>query len=131
MPFAVKLDENLGQAHLDLLERAGYSADRVTDEGLSGQPDEVIWQRACAEGRFFVTLDLDFSDVRKYAPGTHPGVLLIRARSRSRSAVLDVLSRVVREHPLETLAGCLAVADASVTRIRRPGQASSRARADS
>jgi hypothetical protein len=34
--------------------------------------------------------------------------------------VLDVLSRVIREHPLETLVGCLVVADEGQTRIRRP-----------
>jgi hypothetical protein len=32
-----------------------------------------------AEGRLFVTLDLDFSDVRRYKPGTHPDILLIQA----------------------------------------------------
>lgn len=36
MSFAVKLDENLACAHMDLLRHAGYDADRVYDEGLSG-----------------------------------------------------------------------------------------------
>jgi hypothetical protein len=42
----------------------------------------------------FVTLDVDFSDVRRYKPGTHPGILLIRARSRSATAVSEVLARI-------------------------------------
>lgn len=62
----VKLDENLSITHVEFLRDEGYDCDRVTDEGLSGEDDEVVWQQACAEGRFFVPLDLDFSDVRRF-----------------------------------------------------------------
>ncbi len=116
----VKLDENLGRRHVEFLRQAGYNADRVHEEGLSGENDDLLWQRMCTEGRFFITLDLDFSDVRRFQPGTHPGILLLRPRSRSRQAVLEVLARVVREHALDTLQGCLVVADETQTRIRRP-----------
>jgi predicted nuclease of predicted toxin-antitoxin system len=118
--FLVKLDENLARAHAEFLNVSGCSAERVTDEGLSGAEDSTVWQRALAEGRFFVTLDLDFSDVRRFPPGTHPGLLLLRAGNRSRDAILAILQRVVAEHPLNTLQGCFAVADAHHTRIRRP-----------
>jgi len=116
----VKLDENLARAHANFLSAAGHNAERVTDEHLSGAPDEVVWRRACGEGRFFITLDLDFSDIRRYPPGTHPGILLLRPHNTGRAAVLNVLSRVMREQGLETLRGCLAVADEQRTRIRRP-----------
>jgi predicted nuclease of predicted toxin-antitoxin system len=118
--IAVKLGENLSQTHVEFLQQAGYNAERVTDEGLSGADDNIVWQQVCAEGRFFITLDLDFSDVRRFTPGTYPGILLLRSRNRSRQAVLDVLSRVIDEQPLENFRGCLAVADETLTRIRRP-----------
>ena len=118
--FLVKLDENLSQSHTDFLKGMGYAADRVTDEGLSGADDRVVWQRVITENRFFVTLDLDFSDVRTFPPGSHPGILLLRPRTRSRDAVLEILRRVVHEHPLDSLAGCFVVADIGHTRIRRP-----------
>lgn len=38
----VKLDENLSITHGELLRNKGYDCDRVTDEGLSGEDDEVI-----------------------------------------------------------------------------------------
>ena len=123
MNFTVKLDENLGRAHVELLRQVGYDADRVHDQGFSGMADEMLWERVCADGRLFVTLDLDFSDVRRYQPGTHPGILLIRARNSSATAVANVLARVVAERSLETLRGCLTVADQSFTRIRRPSPA--------
>jgi predicted nuclease of predicted toxin-antitoxin system len=117
--MTVKLDENMAQTHVEFLQQAGYNADRVTDEGLSGANDETVWEQVCAEERFFITLDLDFSDVRRFLPGTHPGILLLRSRNRSRQTVLEILSRVVQEQPLENLKGCLVVADDIQTRIRR------------
>ncbi|MHC5938703.1 DUF5615 family PIN-like protein, partial [Nostoc sp.] len=39
------------------MQQAGYNADRVTDEGLSGADDETVWELVCAEERFFITLD--------------------------------------------------------------------------
>jgi predicted nuclease of predicted toxin-antitoxin system len=110
----------LGRTHVELLRNAGYEADRVHDEGLSGAIDASVWERVCAEGRFFITLDLDFADIRRYPPGSHHGILLLRARSRSRPAVLQVLQRVLSEQQLDNLSGCLAVADETHTRIRRP-----------
>jgi predicted nuclease of predicted toxin-antitoxin system len=115
----IKLDENLGRPHVALLKRHGYDADRVFDQGLSGVVDAELWLHVNREGRFLITLDLGFSDVRRYAPGTHPGILLLRPRRKGRNAVSQVLRRVLAERRLETLAGCLAVADAARTRVRR------------
>jgi len=120
MGLLVKLDENLGTTHADMVRQAGHTVDRVTDEGLSGAIDPVVWQQVLEEGRFFITLDLDFSDVRKFPPGTHPGLLLLRPRNKSRDAVVEVLERVLQEHALESLSGCFVVADLKKTRIRRP-----------
>ena len=121
----VKLDENLGHSHAELVCAAGHVAMRVTEQGLSGAKDPAVWQHVCDTGRFFITLDLDFSDVRRFVPGTHPGILLIRARGKGRGAVARVLRRVLAEHGLKPLVGCLAVADESRTRIRRPPATSS------
>ena len=116
----IKLDENLGRPHAALLKRHGYDADRVFDQGLSGVVDAELWVHVKREDRFLITLDLGFSDVRRYAPGTHPGILLLRPRRKGRNAVSRVLRRVVAERRLETLEGCLAVADEARTRVRRP-----------
>lgn len=58
--FLVKLDENLGEPHLHLLRQSGYDVDSVVSESLSGATDEMLWAKVVAEGRFLVTLDLDF-----------------------------------------------------------------------
>lgn len=116
----VKLDENLSNSHVEFLRQIGYECDRVTDEGLSGEDDQVVWQQVCTEGRFFITLDLDFSDIRIFPPGSHPGILLLRPHNSSRKAVLELLIKVMNEYSLEDFKGCLVIVDDIKTRIRRP-----------
>ena len=60
----VKLDENLPARLVPILHQHGHDVDTVPDEHLSGRPDTEIWQATSAEGRFLITQDLDFSDIR-------------------------------------------------------------------
>lgn len=69
----IKLDENLPARLVGALARHGHETDTVIDENMAGSPDEAVWLAANAEQRFLITQNLDFSDTRKFAPGTHPG----------------------------------------------------------
>ncbi len=73
----IKLDENMP---LDSLEvhASQLDVDTVISEGLQGSDDEIVFAAAQAEGRFLITQDLDFSDQRKFLPGAHAGILLLR-----------------------------------------------------
>ena len=53
----------------------------AADEGLLSQPDPVIAKAAKEEGRILLTLDIEFADLRKYPPGSHPGIILFRPQS--------------------------------------------------
>jgi len=86
----IKLDENLGRPHVALLRRYQYEADRLFDEGLSGIDDAEVWRHVRQEKRFLITLDLGFADVRRYLPGTYPGILLLRPRSKGRGSMEQV-----------------------------------------
>jgi predicted nuclease of predicted toxin-antitoxin system len=83
----IKLDENLPSSLVGILSGFGHETDTVEDEGINGKPDEIVWDGAQRGGRFLITQDLDFSDIRKFAPGTHYGILLIRMRDPSRRAL--------------------------------------------
>ncbi|WP_375513209.1 DUF5615 family PIN-like protein [uncultured Nostoc sp.] len=54
--MTVKLDENMGQTHVEFLQQGDYNADHVTDEGLSGADDKIVWQQVCAKERFLSLL---------------------------------------------------------------------------
>ena len=73
----IKLDENLPAGLAPLLAALGHEVDTVPAEGIGAEDDDVVWRAAQADGRFLVTQDLDFSDARKYAPGTHHGLLRV------------------------------------------------------
>ena len=88
----IKLDENLPSSLVGILAGFGHEADTVQDEGVNGKSDEIVWERAQRDSRFLITQDLDFSDIRKFAPGTHHGILLIRMRDPSRRALTERVS---------------------------------------
>ncbi|HJT71650.1 MAG TPA: DUF5615 family PIN-like protein [Terriglobales bacterium] len=72
----IKLDENLPAVLSDSLKDVGHDVQTTLDENLKGHDDWAIWRAAQVEGRFLITQDLDFSDLRQFTPGTHAGVLL-------------------------------------------------------
>jgi len=71
----LKLDENLGQRLRLVLAEHHQDVDTVVDEGLGGADDDAVAAAAKREGRMLLTLDLDFSDIARFAPGTHPGIV--------------------------------------------------------
>jgi predicted nuclease of predicted toxin-antitoxin system len=116
----VKLDENLPVRLVAILEELGHEVDTVPSEKLAGKPDQDVWTAVRTAGRFFITQDLDFSDIRQFAPGSHPGILVVRLREPGANALGDRIPAALREHPLDSLAGCFAVLSDRKLRVRRP-----------
>jgi predicted nuclease of predicted toxin-antitoxin system len=80
----IKLDENLPANLAGVLAGLGHDVETVPGERLRGVPDAAVWTAAAQrEGRFLITQDLDFSDVRHHEPGTHAGVVLVRLAGAS------------------------------------------------
>ena len=117
----IKLDENLPVRSAQRLRDLGHDVDTVLDEGLGGQCDTAVWQAAQSEGRFFITQDLDFSDLRRFAPGTHPGIMLVRLDDREQTQLADFLGAWFSMETVETWAGALVVASPRKIRVIRAG----------
>jgi predicted nuclease of predicted toxin-antitoxin system len=124
----IKLDENLPVRLSRLLGELGHNVSTVDDEGLGGRPDSVVWQAAQREARFLITQDLDFSDLRSFAPGTHHGILLVRLHSPSRQALSDRIMAVFGAEDVETWKGCFAIVSSRKIRVIKeaPGPSSTR-----
>lgn len=116
-----KIDENVPVDGAELLAAAGHDCHSVYDEALAGAPDPDVAAACAREERVLITLDLDFSDVRAYVPGTHPGIVVLRPRTPDREATLALLARVIALLAREPIAGCLWIVDAERVRIRAPG----------
>lgn len=119
----LKLDENLPTSLAGHLIARGHDADTVIDEGLEGQPDPVVVAAATEEGRMLVTLDRGIGDLRRYPPGSHAGVLVLRPTSQDPASVLDLVDRLLQTHDLDDLTGCVVIVESRRVRIRRPEQA--------
>ena len=116
----IKIDENLPAALVGLLTKAGHEVDSVPQEGLAGQRDPDIWQATQTAGRFLITQDLDFSDIRQYQPSTHHGLLVVRLGEPSRRALIERVRLLFATEPVETWHRCFVVATDRKIRIRRP-----------
>ena len=116
----VKLDENIPDRLVGVLENEGHDVDTVASEGLKGRPDSEVWSAARHEDRFLITQDLDFSDVRQFKPGTHAGLLLVRLREPGANALVSRVGDVLREEGLDSFARCFVVLTDRKLRIRRP-----------
>lgn len=114
----IKLDENLPFRLGGLLQAHGHEVDTVPDEQLTGRPDTDIWNATCSEGRFLITQDLDFSDTRQFAPGTHAGILLVRLREPGGNALLEAVATIAGE--IQDWHGCFVVLTEHKLRIKRP-----------
>ena len=116
----VKLDENIPVRLVDELVRLGYDVDTVASEGLKGKPDSDVWSVTQRERRFLITQDLDFSDVRRFKPGTHAGLLLVRMREPGANALFNRIAATARDEGLYSFDGCFAVLTDRKLRVRRP-----------
>ena len=116
----LKLDENMPLALVDLLSKRGHDVDTVSDEGLAGKKDDVVWVAAQEAGRFLVTQDLDFSDTRKFVPGSHHGILLVRLRDPSRKALVERVQGLFVSEATDVWGGCFLVATEHKLRIKHP-----------
>lgn len=69
------------------LAALGHDGDTVRLEQLTGRNDGDGWSATQTAGRFLITQDLDSSDLRRYAPGTHAGLLVVRLAQPGRQAL--------------------------------------------
>ena len=118
----VKLDENLPVSLAVRLRQLGHDADTVRDEGLQERNDETVWQASQQEERFLITQDLDFSDTRKFVPGTHFGILLVRIPDLEQWRVSDYVAGWLSIPNASSWSRCVVVATPHKVRVLRPPQ---------
>ena len=113
----LKLDENLPPDLAEFLRTQGHDALTIWDQSLQGSPDPSVAEVCKREDRVFVTLDLDFADIRAYPPEQYPGLIVLRVANQSRAHVLTVFRRMFPTFQTQTLAGRLWVVDETSLRV--------------
>jgi predicted nuclease of predicted toxin-antitoxin system len=116
----IKLDENLPGELAEALASLRHDVHTVVQESLGGQDDPTIFMAAVREERILFTQDLDFSDLRKFKPGTHAGIVLIRLREPSRRRLTERVRQVVQSVDINHWSGCFVVISDRKLRVRSP-----------
>ena len=113
-----KLDENLPKRVEPALRALGHDVETAISEDLAGALDPRLLGACTAEARILVTLDLDFSDIREYPPGSHRGIWVLRPAQQTFDAVLNLVLAGIRLAVAERTDGQLWVIDERRVRIR-------------
>ncbi len=116
----IKLNENLPARLAGILTQLGHETDTVAQEGLTGRDDGHVWEAAQKADRFLMTQDLDFSDLRRFAPGTHAGLLLLRLREPGRNALIRRVQTIFKTEEVGRWKGCFVLITEHKIRVRSP-----------
>ena len=112
-----KLDENISPSAAVIFAAAGHDAHSIVQQSLGGQPDDKVISVCTAEGRALVTLDLDFSNIQAYPPGTFAGIVVLRLTSQSNPHVEAAIRRMLSVLTSEPLHGMLWIVEDHRIRI--------------
>ncbi len=116
----IKVDEDLPPAVTERLREAGHDDAGVVEQGMSGWKDPGLWEAVQPEGRFLVTSDKGFGDIRAYPPGTHAGILVLRPDQDGIRPLVELTELVLERARLDDLARFVSVATPRGLRTRRP-----------
>ena len=116
----LKLDENLPESLVQELATFSHAVDNVRLEGIAGETDLNVWLAAQSNGRFLITQDLDFSDIHRFAPGTHHGLMLVRLRVPGRSALASRIAEAFRLEESASWSRCFVLLTDHKLRVQRP-----------
>jgi predicted nuclease of predicted toxin-antitoxin system len=115
----VKIDEDLPRQIADLVAARGHDAATVVGQGWQGASDADLWPRVQGEGRWLITADKGFADLRLHPAGSHAGVILLRAGEESRRAYLELAAIALDRLKLDNLSGAVVVVTNRGVRICR------------
>lgn len=118
MTSRLKLDENLPDDAAALMRQVGFDVETALSEEFGGAPDPALLQASVNEGRVFVTLDLDFSDIRTYPPPSHEGIWVLRPQRQGVQQVLQLLGGALRMPESESAEHRLWILEHDRIRIR-------------
>ena len=120
MAISIKVDEDLPAEVAVVFREGGANAATVASQGWSGLIDADLWPRVQHENRLLATADKGFGDIRRFAPGTHAGIVLFRLERESRAGYVRLARSLVGTVPLDGLSRCLTVVSSGSIRIVRP-----------
>jgi len=109
-------DENIDRQIVETLRLSGHDV-RYVAEMEPGITDEIVIERAVAEGLVILTADKDFGEYLFHQGRTWPGTILLRLSGISSATRSHLVATIVNRHGSE-LEGAFAVVTPGMLRIR-------------
>lgn len=113
------LDENIPIESNASLSRLGHDVVNVNTAKLNGKSDDDIIEFARKEQRILITLDLDFSNIISYPPGSHPGIIVVRLNSLSRKKLIVTIEQFVKSISEKEITKSLVILEDDEYRMRK------------
>lgn len=113
------LDMPVSALLLDVLQARGHEGVHAHQIGKDRAADDELLEIARREGRIVITADLDFPRLMALSLAEGPGLILFRGGSYSDNEMCDLLGRVLRKVPAETLERSICVVDRKRIRVTR------------
>lgn len=115
-------DENLFEPIIHFLKSLGHEVISIREVGLSGIPDEDVYQMACREKGVIITMDKDFSRMFRFPPRACGGIIVVKIYRRKADETLEIFKRYFERINEEDIKGNLVIITPTGFRIRRTRQ---------
>ena len=115
----LKLDENMPGLLTETLRSSGHDVHTAADEGLLGEPDEIVWNAVVREERLLLTLDRDFGRLAT-GSGGHSGAIVLRPRDANQAAIVTLALRALALAADVDMKNRVAIFEDERIRIRPP-----------
>lgn len=89
------IDMGLATGVARWLRGRGHDAVHIRAEGLQRLPDPEIFEKAVAEDRIILTVDLDFTEIAALSRGSLTSVVVFRLRNPRAQRVLERLQSIL------------------------------------
>ena len=113
-----KIDENLPIEIAQFFRENGYDAMTILEQQMGGNPDAIVSQVCQEEDRILITLDLDFADIRTYAPSEYPGIIVLRFARQDKLSILAQMPNLIALLQREPIDRKLWIVNEKQVRIR-------------
>ena len=92
----IKLDENFGVTVKNLFAKNGFDIMTVRDENLQGIFDGKLFEICKNEHRILITMDLDFSDIKRFNYKESSGIVIIRPPKGTKyNVILEMIKQLI------------------------------------
>lgn len=116
----ILVDEDMPRPTARLLQSLGIDAIDLRDIGLKGATDAEVFDHVQAQGMIIISRDKEFSNILKYPPGRHYGIIWVNLPyTFIRHQILDAVKRFFVDVERNRLVNHLTILEVGRYRIRK------------